>query len=758
MSKEPEVKNSIDELFNNINVGDTSKKLSDETLRGLVANFQQNYRYRLEEEEERIGKTILARRQDVIDKLTQSGAALNPATAAVINQYSSGVQNINFDAATKENITLGADKAFARVVKRISYALENGYIDANRFLIWAIALTSNKYILESLLLISLILRFGKAEPNMYLLVPEYGNVHLIVYAVLEMQKKETRFGDTKVTRDNIEQMLLLLTLSNSKTTNLAIYEEKVKFNDKGLPEYDSRILTEASKRSKAAYQQTVAEWLMAKGYSSHLDPCETLSIYNSRTSDPRTPFEKTMMFGLLTDNIDYAFPFGTETQETLLRDPKGNFIPDPVTGKYKTVFSPPLQPGIYDCVKFNAVKVSKYLNIVNIVRSSESDVLRFCIDSCALELFENCLLRGFKMSYFTVNRLVLEYKRVTVSDLKFYKRVDSEIYLKMLLYCASLGVRIDSYQLKIIQDKDGDYSGKHPGLSKKPSEQIREMYEQPLFKKVCSTGLKAPMPKSLILIAESLGVIQSEQVSGKIVVNKKDTCEALYKLYNDGPEDSIEGKVNRIKEDAVNRIKDRIRSTAYTLAEFTSGILPIECENTTPGNIDPLEYTDAALTYYKDSKQKLYCFPSFMYEDIESNKFKNPYTDEELTLEAQNTIRSQLQVFKQLGVNPNKIIPIGTAAEMLMEKDKINNDNSNFAEQTIINMFQARGIPELTIKKQDVETYNKILRIVGMCQGYLNDLPSKEHQFVTFCKALYSYLKKNPQNVSAVLQTITQKK
>jgi hypothetical protein len=136
----------------------------------------------------------------------------------------------------------------------------------------------------------------------------------------------------------------------------------------------------------------------------------------------------------------------------------------------------------------------------------------------------------------------------------------------------------------------------------------------------------------------------------------------------------------------------------------------------------------------------------------------NPFTGDPISVEARNNINYQLELFEKLKINPNKIMPVGTAVEKLKEVDRINNDNTDFASRTIINMFQARGVPEAILKNLDDATYNKILKIVSMCQGYISELPERSHKFATFCKALYSYLKKNPSQVPDVLNAITVRK
>jgi hypothetical protein len=319
----------------------------------------------------------------------------------------------------------------------------------------------------------------------------------------------------------------------------------------------------------------------------------------------------------------------------------------------------------------------------------------------------------------------------------------------MLLYCAKYGVRIDEYQFEIIKKRDDLYIAKYQGQA--PSKQIKALYEKPLFEKTCSAGEKAPLPKSIVLIADSLGALKVNKIDTREpVIDKKETCENLYRLSKRDPEE--------IREEAVDRIKNRIRTTAYTLAEFTSSKLdPIECENK-PNNRDPLEYVDTALTYYRDTKDRLFCFPSFMYEDIKASGFKNPITNEDITVEARNKIENQLEMFEKLKINPNRVMSVGVAADILQEKDTINNDNTNYAINTIVNMFQARGVPRTILEKGlDIDKYNQILKIIGMCQGYLKEL-EKSHQFATFCKAMYSYLKKNVEQVPYVLNAITVQK
>lgn len=743
---EPKIKENIKKLFDLINLGNPNPSaINDTMLRGLVREFQEQYNFKYDEQKNNIIRNKA--KKDIEDLISSGGAALLPAGAnallpesekeRLIQMAYDNMSKKDIPNVIKENITLTTNREFAKVVKRLSYALQEGYFDANRFLIWAIALSSKKTIKYDLLLISLILRFGKAEPNMYLLVPEYGNVHILVYVVLEMEKKlgvKTLLNiDNSVTHENIIEVLLLLTLWGSKSSSLAIYEEKIKFDNKGLPQYDSRFLKEASKRDKDIYKITVEEWLQSKkyrDYGDYRDPCKMLSTFNNFKNDNNNTM---MKYGLLLDNIKYAFP--NDSAMRIETDEKG-----------KKIVKPSQQPDIFECIIYNSPEVAKNLTIINVVRSSESDVLRFCIDSIALELFENCLLRGFKMSYFTMNRLCLKFKENTSTT---YKRVDSEVYLKMLLYCSKLGVRIDQYQFGIIKNCDSAYLGKNAG-TKSPSEQIKVIYEQPLFQKVCSTGEKAPLPKSIILIADSLGALKKSGPEINPVINKRETCQTLFKIFNEDPE--------RVKEDAMNRIKDRIRTTAYTLADFTSGPIPIECENIA-SNIDPLTYVDSALAFYRDEKNsKLYCFPSFMYEDLQASDYVNPITGRKISTEAKNMITSQLETFKKLNINPNKVMPVDTAADLLKENDKITNDNTKFAENTIINMFQARGVIEATLKIESPQKYNQILKIVGMCQGYLGDLPDKSHQFATFCKALYSYLKRNISDIPRIMDAILYKK
>jgi hypothetical protein len=740
----PDVKQYFEELYKILNKEPNKSTVSDDTLRGLVRNFQEQYNFKKEEEEKFVKDSFAKKKVDEL--LSRSGASLATTPEQKIALITAANKDFSFDELKKDeavairaDIKLATDREFSKIVKRISYALSNNYLDSNRFLIWAIALSSKRTIKYDLLLISLILRYGKAERNMYLLVPEYGNVHLLVYTVLELEKKLNRttsllkYKDTSVDIPTINSILLLLTLLGSKTTSLAIYEEKIKFDEKGIPQYDSRILSEASKRDRRVYEVTVAQWLVSKKYSNYIEPENELKYFNSAANDGDTTL---MTYGLLTDKVDYAFPLGKQEIVNKNKD----------FGKITISKTPPPQPPLTEVIFYNATEVGKEINIVNYIRSSESDVLRYCIDSLALEVFDTCLKRGIKMSYFTVNRLCLAFKKATDPDINKAKKVDSIMYLGMLLKCANYGVRIDQYQLEIIKSRDGNYKGEKPG-GNVPSKQIQDAYQKPLFEKACSTTEKAPMPKSLILIADSLGALKVDKAdSSKPIINKKETCNELYKLSKDDPE--------RIKEEAMIRIKDRIRTTAYTLSEFTSGIFTnIECENK-PNNRDPLEYVDTALTYYKDDKNKLYCFPSFTYEDIKASGFVNPITGELISVEARNRISNQLEMFKKLNINPNKVLPVEIAAEFLKNNETITNDNTKYAEETIINMFRSRGVPEPILKNLTTETFNKILKIVSMCQGYLPELEPK-HRFATFCKALYSFLKKNVEQVPYVLNAIT---
>jgi hypothetical protein len=727
---DPSVNQTLKKIFGAINTGGNAKdSITDLDIRNLVLEFRtyQGFQYQdIRSQIEKKIRNVSGEEQTVLKNL----AVVN-GQPAIPSALIPG-KPLELSKDQNENINLAVDREFSVLIKKLSYALENKIIDANKLLIWAIALCSDKTQEYDIMLMSLALRFGEAEPNMYLLVPEYGNTHLVVYAVLEMEKRlmKTSVAKDYISRDTIEKVLLLLGLMGSKTSSLAIYEEQLKFDSKGIPEYDSKILRIASQKNKEAYKTTVAQWLVSKQYPHFLNPCEDLERMAGLRSDPA---RYKIKYGLLTDDVKYAFPEGTGIIKQEVKDKYG-------VKRYKE--AAPVQPSFFDCVKYNAVRVEKNLTLVNVVRNSESDVLRYCLDTLALELFENCLMRGFKMSYFTMNRLCILYTKRTSKDR--YDRVSSEVYLRMLLYAAGTGVRIDEYQFDYIKTKDEDYKNKNTG-STAPSKQIETMYEKPLWEKACSTSEKAPLPKSLILIATSLGVLSEDGTIANPKINKKETCMALAALASEDP--------SKIQTDAIDRQRERIRATAYTLAEFTSGPFSVDCENNGPMNTDPLEYNDAALAYYKDDKDKLYCFPSTMFEDLTQSR-KNPFAnDKPLPADILNKMKTQLDVFTKLGINPNKILPAGTAAEQLQEKDVINNDHTDFSINTIVNMFKTQGVPKSTLQALNTEQFNAILSKMYMNQDYLKDLPSN-YQFATFCKAMYSYIKKNETQIPAILRAI----
>lgn len=727
---DPSINQTLKKIFGLINTGGNAKdSITDLDIRNLVLEFKGYYRFQYQDIRGQIEKKIRNISSDpqtvlntlqVVNGQSAVPSALIPGKSLIDDK--------------NNNIQVAVNREFSVLIKKLSYALKEKIIDANKLLIWTIALCSYETQEYDIMLMSLALRFGEAEPNMYLLVPEYGNTHLVVYAVLEMEKRlmKTSVAKDYINRDTIEKVLLLLGLMGSKTSSLAIYEEQLKFDSKGIPEYDSKILRIASQKNKEAYKTTVAQWLVSKQYPHFLNPCEDLERM-SQTQREMQPTQYKIRYGLFTDDIKYAFPEGTGIIKQESVDKYG-------VKRYKE--AAPVQPSFFDCVKYNAVKVEKNLTLVNVVRNSESDVLRYCLDTLALELFENCLMRGFKMSYFTMNRLCVLYTKRISKDK--YDRVASEVYLKMLLCATGTGVRMDDYQFEFIKSKDSDYKNKNT-TAEFPSKQISSMYEKPLWEKACSTSEKAPLPKSLILIATSLGVLSEDGSIANPKINKKETCMALAALASEDP--------SKIQTDAIDRQRERIRATAYTLAEFTSGPFSVDCENNGPMNTDPLEYNDAALAYYKDDKDKLYCFPSTMFEDLTQSR-KNPFAnDKPLPADILNKMKTQLDVFTKLGINPNKILPAGTAAEKLQEKDKIDNDHTEFAINTIVNMFKTQGVPKATLESLNTEQFNKILSKMYMNQDYLKDLPST-YQFATFCKAMYSYIKKNETQIPAILRAI----
>jgi hypothetical protein len=633
------------------------------------------------------------------------------------------------------------DNCVLRTLKYIVYCIQNRYLTPDRFLIWLIVeldpvkIKVNKdktYMNTILLLMSFCLRYG-ADPNMYIMEPDLGKIHLLVFLIKRFQEKKL-FPYGEVKDDFTKQILLLFCLLGSKVSFKAKYPEtEIKISGSTA---NRKIIEEARKTvNPQAENATVRDLLNGVGYAK-IDGVEvrdySYDVYDEPYEDPKFILKQQAdSSGILANEFIIKFGYLIDDPEFALINVKSSVYID------------------FDKVlRYNAIRVLQSSQIdddANEIKfRHESIRLIQAIECIALEAFVELLQRGTKMSYFTMNRLLLKIKHYTVkAEQKNYNRIYSEVYLAMLKSALALGVPMDFYQNKYIADAKLQDSS-----LKNVTDMIKEIYEKPLYDKVCKTSKKSELPKSIKLLATSLGVgvdLSNVYYNDKIQKSifsepsKEEICSGIYSIVK---QDS-----DKFKADAKDRLRKRIQLTAPKIDDYTKGrVSDVDCVN--PGGVygDPLKYNDATLVYYRDKSDSLFCFPANMFKELSSSGV-NPITNDPLPLDVQIKIAKSLEIFKIMNINADNILTVEDAYKQLIEADTFSKSRTDYAVETIKLLFLSRGLKSNYIDKLDIKLYNKMLEVknVNMAQDYFQNFKDADKSFIfaIFCKALYSSIKED---------------
>jgi hypothetical protein len=625
------------------------------------------------------------------------------------------------------------DDCVIRTLKYIIYCLQNGYINPDKFLIWLIVSLEQKKVKDPaegtyrdnvLLLMSFCLRYG-ADPNMYIMEPNMGKIHLIVFTIKRFEEMNLLpYGEVK--NDFTKQILLLFCLLGSKVAFKATYAERM--IDISNAKANRKIVEEARKRVNPEVENaTVRDLLNGVGFDTKKDIQQLTYVYSEPYEDP---------YYILNQQTDSS---GPKQNEFVINF--GYLIDDP---KYALINSNNSVYINFDKVlRHNAIKVLQSTQIdddANEIKfRHESIRLIQTIECIALEAFVELLRRGTKMSYFTMNRLLLKIISYTKKDSN-YNRIYSEVYIAMLKSALSLGVPMDKYQFDFIQRVDLTDSD-----NKKIKDTIETIYKQPLYKKTCETSIKAEVPKSIKLLSASLGVgidlssVYYDTKRDKTILSeptKQEICSGIYSIMNQ--------EKSKFLTDAKDRLTKRIEFTTPKLDDYAKGrVTGVDCKN--KGGIygDPLDYNDSTLVYYRDKNEDLYCFPANMYKELALSK-KNPITDEDLPMDVLVKISKASAIFKTMGINPDNMLTVEDAYTKLKDVDSFDKAKTEYAMETVKLLFLSRGIKPIYLQELSIDSLNKMLDVsnVKMAQDYLKQFSTdKPFAFATFCKALYSSIK-----------------
>lgn len=539
------------------------------------------------------------------------------------------------------------------------------------------------------------LRYG-ANRNLYVLAPELGPAHIMVYAVSILRNT---CKDTNTILSTLLLLLLMCSQPNVSAFDLSRKEEikgtPVKL-DLGFVESISERLTIREVKPVGVIVNipppiiSVSEWLKSQGLPGFEDPEKVLQ---------QLPAETKVILGTYADLPDVVYANGLPKFQEILAARADHLIP----GYIQRI----------NDLKYDDIKQTRASY------HGEIEGIACTIDAAYALAFKALLDAGIDVSYFSTNRLVLATadasRNINDGGFIMWERV------KMLVYAASKGVKIDTFQLAIISTTpDGE------GIVK----EILEAYKQPQWKKVCSGPL--PLTNEVKHLAYALNISPDQ--------SKEAVCKQLGKMS--------EADATSLKQAAKLRHQTRVISGISTISDFIVGNTPaISCQNKTVMQTDPLEYNDAAMSFYKDNQGHVWCFTSDMFEGLLSNPI-NPYTQQPLSSAFQCQVRTQLEILKRLGIPVSSPLSTLAAIDSLNKMDSINVDESQYITSTI---SQAAKVACIDPKRltMNVTDANNVLASIHMQQPYMLDASGKatltpDHQLATLSRAAYIVIKDQP--------------
>jgi len=573
----------------------------------------------------------------------------------------------------------------------IEKGIERGIINDEHLLLVSILGLKN---INDISLIILSLRHN-SNKNLYVLTPGVGSAHIIIYIVVIL--KSNTNVDVKILNEIISILILIFTIMGSQTNSLAFNQNKPEEEHNDVDNiFIKNILPQEEEKPKNKEKKlTVQDWLKSQGFPSFSGTTEEL--LNDKPDLTKIDIAilcdrpdllltlKDINYNLNLDNIILSRSFAM----LKLYDPKKDV---------KNMF-------------FNK---GEYTVLIKSIETG-------CYESFA-KIFDN---ETFLLSYFTITRLVLNMRSAFLLKDNIYL----EELQEMLKYGISNGSHIDFYQMSILSTTSTEIANN-----------ILKEYKKPMWKKVCSNPKVGAIPDELKVLSSNLNI--------ESLNNKEALCFRLNSYYV--------ADQDELKKATIARQRARISADITNISDFvgTEEVNPelATCQNRTLLDTDPLEYNDASLSYYKDEDGHVWCFLSNMYKSLLDESI-NPNTSKPLPENFKDQIRSHITILDRLGIPLSDPKTINSAIDDLHKDDEISGKESLKIVSTIEQTAEISKIDVDKMRKLTPEKMNNILNTINMDQYSIdlqdingNFLLTKEHQYITFCRAAYFAIKSNVNN------------
>jgi hypothetical protein len=510
----------------------------------------------------------------------------------------------------------------------------------------------------ALFLLGMVVREG-ANPNVYLTYPGKGNLHVLAWMSVARGQADPMY----------QYMATVLRLLGSN-----IYSPAVRFEGNSS-DVDVRLLEQAFEdtgtddayyyraglnvvdyvaQNGYVFEKTVTSFLNSMDDEWLLDTLiatDDVARFNSVTSDEASKNEWKYIASILHNPISLT-----------------RFIIDLSTASSENIAA--------------AMDVKKYPLLADTI-NGESIPLFACTASCDRDLFNLFIRKGSSVKYSSINTIITFYKIFHNNEIKLFENC-----FHMLNDAVKIGADIDLYQFNFFVSS-ADYSD---------IEKIRESYQTPKWKKLCSVKKKSFSSEArpeLRQIAFNLNLDYS--------MDDKKICSKLEQISQVGIDQYFESAIRRQEERVSIETEgptsflpahgggSGMGADGADIVESAVGKTRSRCNAKSMVLKNPYAYNDARLAFYKDPKSgEVYCFTSDMFNSLISTKM-NPHTNEKLPHKFLATIKAQLATFKEIGVyetNHN----IKDSLKDIYSRSKIDNKKTDLQYNTVIEALSHYGV------------------------------------------------------------------
>ena len=577
----------------------------------------------------------------------------------------------------------------------IQLIIREKLINPNVILSALIEYTSNY---AGLFLIGMVIRKG-ANPNVYIIHPPYGNLHVL--CALSLRNKG-------LTDPYFRYIVMLMRELNSNINYPALNFRKYDTSDLDI-NYVEKVAEEAEGGEEL--KMSVKQFIREQGKLPDEDYIEFLdSISDDELMQFTVALDSTELFNHVAEQEFFKEIFDTGERSTTavlklfidISTASALTIANEITDK--------IIPKV-DSETINTQRIPIYAAV------SSGDV----------ELFNLLAQKGSSIKYISITQLIAEYKKWKRMKLKIYKN-----NFWMLLDAVNVGADIDIYQFDLFTSA-ADYE---------EIEELKKAYDVPKWKKLCAIASEKPRVE-IKQIAFELNIPYEDR-------SEKEICNKLKQI-------SLMDK-NQFLEAAVMRQEDRISADLSTITDFTPGGKKPQSRCSKKSTIiqNPYAYNDTRMAFYYDPKgaedEQVWCFTADTFSNLIATR-TNPYTGRELPDKFVETLKAQVNILKDMGLfNFNNSIK--DTLKEYFTRGTINNKKTDYAYNTVVKCLSLYGLSEEKLNGLSEITLGETIlnEICDVKLAFFDQLTPK-HQVITTTRVIYS-LSKGMKEPGEFFQTI----